>query len=106
MFNGLFQKNIHHDRLHTQLNRVNITTVHRDRSCEHCYPPELVLSDSFSIFWTWYSLEYPAQTFTRYTQQYFEELSYSEGEDIWTNIVDLICSIRYSHSPTDDETAL
>ncbi|PKC57067.1 hypothetical protein RhiirA1_473076 [Rhizophagus irregularis] len=99
MFVAHFQRNINHDRLHQDLRSPNITYRHHDRSCIHCYPPELLLSDNFSTFWDWYSSEYPAITYTRYTQQYLEELSYVEGEDIWIAIIDLIFSIRYSDTP-------
>ncbi|PKY58643.1 hypothetical protein RhiirA4_429862 [Rhizophagus irregularis] len=100
MFVAHFQRNINHDRLHQDLRSPNITYRHRDRSCIHCYPPELLLSNNFSTFWDWYSSEYPAITYTRYTQQYLEELSYVEGDDIWIAIIDLIFSIRYSDTPT------
>lgn len=100
MFISHFQKNINHDRIHRELRSFNITFRHRDRSCAHCYPPELLLSDNFSTFWNWYSSEFPATTYTRYTQQYLEELSYVEGDDVWIALIDLIFSIRYSDTPT------
>ena len=98
MFTTHFRKNNTHDRIHRDTGSSNITQQHCDKSCEHCYPPDLILSDNFNVFRNWYSLSYPARTFTRYTQQYLEELSYVEGDDIWTAIIDLILSIRYTYT--------
>ena len=102
MFETHFRKNITHDRIHQRLGLSNITRNHRDKSCRDCYPSDLLFSDNFSIFWTWYSSEYTAQSFTYFTQQYLEELAYVTGEDIWIAIIDLILSIRYSHIPSID----
>jgi hypothetical protein len=85
--------------IHHQTGRINVTDTHQDRSCEHCYPPDLIITEKFNTFWTWYSTEYPAKSYTRYTQQYLEELSYSEGDNTWLVIVDLVFSIRYFFTP-------
>jgi len=106
MFSNHFQRNNTHDRIHQNLRRTNITAYHRDRSCEHCYPPDLILSENFNTFWNWFSSEFPANTYTRYTQQYLEELAYVEGDDIWLTLIDLIFSIRYAYTPTLDFEAL
>jgi len=106
MFDDHFRRNTSHDNFHQRLGIPNVTAYHRDKSCKRCYPPDLLHSENFIIFWNWYSTEYPAETFTRYTQQYLEELSYAEGDNIWTAIIDLICSIRYSHTPTNDPETL
>lgn len=102
MFHRHFNKNLHHDNIHHQTGRINITSTHRDRSCEHCYPPDLIITEKFNTFWTWYSTEYPAKSYTRYTQQYLEELSYSEGDDIWLVIIDLVFSVRYYFTPNTE----
>src|SRR6266496_6617907 len=99
MFSTHFQRNNIHDRVHQALNRPNITSQHRDKSCNLCYLPEVVSTNNFNTFWEWYISEYPARAFSWYTQQYFKELSYVEGEDIWLAIIDLIFSIRYSYTP-------
>jgi hypothetical protein len=106
MFDAHFRKNITHDRLHQSLRSSNITRRHRDRSCRHCYPPDSVLSETFCVFWNWYSSHYPAQTYTHFTQQYFEELAYVEGDNIWIAVIDLILSIRYAYTPAVDFISL
>lgn len=105
MFGNHFDKNSIHDRIHLETGRDNITYRHRDKSCNSCYPPDLLVSNQFATFWDWISIEYFARTYTFYTQQYFEELAYSEGEDIWIAIVDLLLSIRYFRAPTNDPIA-
>lgn len=105
MFENHFERNSIHDGIHLETGRDNITYRHRDRSCNSCYPPDLLVSSRFATFWDWISIEYFARTYTFYTQQYFEELAYSEGEDIWIAIVDLILSIRYFRAPTTDPIA-
>ena len=102
MFDKHFQRNIQHDRIHQLTGRPNITNTHRDRSCEHCYPPDLILSNNFQNFWDWYSTEYPVRSYTFYTQQFLEELSYRENDEIWPAIIDLIFSIRYLYTPHTD----
>ena len=106
MFRRHFNKNLHHDNIHNRTGRTNITDQHRDRSCEHCYPPDSVLTDKFDNFWTWFGTEHPAKSYTRYTQQYLEELSYVEGDDIWITVIDLIFSVRYYYTPQLDFEAL
>ena len=106
MFDRHFQRNIQHDRIHQRTERPNITDIHRDRSCEHCYPPDLNLSNNFQNFWNWYSTEYPARSYTFYTQQFLEELSYRENDEIWLVIIDLIFSIRYLYTPHTDLLAI
>ncbi|CAI2183800.1 14715_t:CDS:2, partial [Funneliformis geosporum] len=45
----------------------------------------------FWNFWNWYSVEYPVENFSRYTQQYLEELFYTrEIEETWIIIFKLI----------------
>jgi hypothetical protein len=106
MFDNHFARNLTHDRIHIETGRENIAYRHRDKSCDSCYPPDLLISDRFATFWDWISTEYSARTYTFYTQQYFEELAYSEGDNIWIAIVDLLLSIRYFRAPTSDPTAL
>ncbi|CAI2191503.1 13538_t:CDS:2, partial [Funneliformis geosporum] len=70
-------------------------------SCYICYPPEQVTSERFQQFWNWITAEYPAVTFTRYTQQYLEELNYTYLYIGTANAVNdvlhnLIFSIRYN----------
>ena len=109
MFNEHYLLNQRHNRLHITLNRNNIVAQHRDRSCYFCYPPEPVTSERFQHFWNWYTTEYPATTFTRYTQQYIEELNYTylyigSADAVNQVIFSLIFSIRYNagfgESPT------
>ena len=100
MFDEYYLINRRHNQLHIQLNRRNITTYHRDKSCYICYPPELATSERFQYFWNWYTAEYPATTFTRYTQQYLEELNYTylyirTADAVNTALEDLIFSIQY-----------
>ncbi|PKK76506.1 Piwi-domain-containing protein, partial [Rhizophagus irregularis] len=92
--------------IHIETGRDNITYRHRDKSCNSYYPPDLLISDRFATFWDWISTEYSARAYTFYTQQYFEELAYSEGDNIWIAIVDLLLSIRYFCTPTSDPIAL
>ena len=106
MFNRHFQKNQQHNRIHQRLGLSNVTQHNCDKLCEHCYPLDLVLSRNFNNFWNWYSSKYPARTYTRYTQQYLEELSYVEGNDIWLAVIDLIYSIRYAYTPDTSFEAL
>ena len=109
MFDEHYLNNRRHNQLHVQLNQRNITTYHRDKSCYICYPPELATSEHFQYFWNWYTAEYPATTFTRYTQQYLEELNYTylyigSADAVNTALEDLIFSVQYqvgfAESPT------
>ena len=109
MFDEHYLNNRRHNQLHTYLNQRNITRYHRNKSCYICYPPDLVTSERFQHFWNWYTIEYPATTFTRYTQQYLEELNYTylyigTADAVNTALEDLIFSIQYqvgfAESPT------
>ena len=106
MFDRHFRKNQQHDRIHQRLGLSNVTQHNRDKSCEHYYPLDLVLLRNFNNFWNWYSSKYPARTYTRYTQQYLEELLYVKGNDIWLAVIDLIYSIRYAYTPDTSFEAL
>ncbi|CAI2200617.1 8441_t:CDS:1, partial [Funneliformis geosporum] len=58
-------------------------------------------TERFRHFWNWITVEYPAVTFTRYTQQYIEELNYTYlyigTADAVNNVLqNLIFSIRYN----------
>ena len=102
MFQTHIERNDIHDQFHRILRRRNITTYHRDRSCDFCYPFEIPLTNRFRNFWNWYSIEYPAEGFSRYTQQYLEELFYTQGiEETWEAVYRLVFSVRYIRIPED-----
>jgi len=101
MFDEHYLNNRQHNQLHINFNSNNITAYHRDRSCYICYPPELVTTERFQHFWNWIIAEYPAATFTWYTQQYIEELNYTYlyigTADAVNNVIhNIIFSIRYN----------
>ncbi|GBC33554.2 hypothetical protein GLOIN_2v1779698 [Rhizophagus irregularis DAOM 181602=DAOM 197198] len=73
MFQNHFDRNTIHDAIHRQLGLDNVTTYHRDLSCNNCYPSEIPLTPTFQHFLDWISSNYPVVEYTRYTQQYFEE---------------------------------
>ena len=107
MFRDHFEKNRTHDNIHFDTKLRNVAHIHRDRSCDLCYLPEHIETSNFNSFWNWYHTEYPcAISYTIYTQQYFEELKYSEGNDIWLTIIDLIYTIRYTYIPDGSFEAL
>src|SRR5688572_11266496 len=84
----------------------NISHLHRDQSCTICHPAERS-TPQFDSFFEWYHTEYRgAISYTRYTQQYFEELEFSEGDAIWVTLIDLIFSIRYVITPAISFEAL
>jgi Retrotransposon gag protein/Zinc knuckle len=84
-----------HDSLHQQLGLDNIVTYHRDYSCPRCYPPEQP-SIEFHNFWNWISTNYPAISYSRYSQQFLEELYYTPHSGFESGIQDLLFSIRYA----------
>jgi len=94
MFHQHFAKNNTHNQVHNYLGESNITTYHQDLSCSRCYPAD-PSNYRFQNFWDWFSLSYSAFDFTRYTQQYFEELSYIDEEETNEILSRLIFSIRY-----------
>ena len=85
-----------HDLIHQQLGLQDIKTYNRDLSCSHCYPPEDSLSIEFHNFWTWISNNFLAISYTSYTQQFFEEIFYTEEVDLYIAIRNLLFSIRYA----------
>lgn len=107
MFRRHTQRNRTHDNIHSDLELYNISRHHKDKSCDLCHVPEprSRVSENFLTFWDWYRTEYPASTYTLYTQQYFLELFHAEGREIWKALGKLILSIRYSREPaTEFET--
>ncbi|CAI2182798.1 18707_t:CDS:2 [Funneliformis geosporum] len=69
--------------------------------CYIYYPFEQVISECFQQFWNWITAEYPAVTFTRYTQQYLEELNYTylyigTADTVNDALHNLIFSIQYN----------
>ncbi|CAI2189330.1 248_t:CDS:2, partial [Funneliformis geosporum] len=60
------------------------------------------ISECFQQFWNWITAEYPAVTFTRYTQQYLEELNYTY---LYIGTADTISEIiSVPSSITSDDT--
>ncbi|GES79916.1 hypothetical protein GLOIN_2v1791382 [Rhizophagus clarus] len=107
MFQNHFNRNTLHDAIHRQLGLTNVATYHRDFSCNNCYPSEVPLTPTFQHFLDWISSNYPVIEYTRFTQQYFEEVAYSVNTaDIDNTIHDLIFSIRYADIELIDYTQL
>jgi hypothetical protein len=101
-FEDLFNIQLLHDQLHSY--RVqNLTQLHIDPSCQHCYP-EIFLEDTsqFDNFWNWFSTEYPASGYSANTQRYLQQLiSTRSSQQVLELIEFLVISIRYSVSPGD-----
>ncbi|CAB4424286.1 unnamed protein product [Rhizophagus irregularis] len=108
MFQNHFDRNTIHDAIHRQLGLDNVTAYHHDLSCNNCYPSEIPLTPTFQHFLDWISSNYPVVEYTRYTQQYFEEVAYLiTNTDIDNAIHNLLFSIRYADiEPTIDYTLL
>ncbi|RGB27844.1 hypothetical protein C1646_768598 [Rhizophagus diaphanus] len=107
MFQNHFQRNNIHDTIHRQLGLNNIAAYHHDSSCNNCYLSEIPLTPTFQHFLDWISSNYPVIEYTRYTQQYFEEVAYSiTNADIDNTIHNLLFSIRYTDIEPIDYTLL
>lgn len=107
MFQNHFDRNTLHDAIHRQLGLNNIATYHRDFSCNHCYPSEIPLTPTFQHFLDWITSNYPVIEYTRFTQQYFEEVAYSTTTaDIDNTLHSLIFSVRYADLEPIDYTLL
>ena len=107
MFQSHFDRNTIHDAIHQQFGLNNITAYHRDYSCNSCYPSEIPLTPTFQHFLDWISSNYPIIEYTRYTQQYFEEVAYSTTPaDLNNTLHSLIFSIRYADLEIIDYTLL
>ena len=85
-----------HDLTHQQLGLDNITNYHRDLSWPRYYPSEDTLSIEFYNFWNWISAEYPAISYTSYTQQFFEEIHYTIPSELDIAVRNLLITIRFA----------
>ena len=97
-----FAQNNIHNRWHQRFedNIEQITFYHQDPSCPLCHPPAPNNNRQFEHFWIWYSIEYPATTYTYRSQLAFDAVRSANGQPELTEaITTLLLSIRYSHSP-------